>query len=133
MNTTLTNREKQTGEVTRPEDTYQATYVPRFDIWEGDDELRLYGDLPGVASGDVDIRFENNELTIHGKVSRRHEGIDFSYGEYGIGDFHRTFRIGESIDTDKISAEMNQGVLTVHLPKSEKAKPRRIEVKSRTS
>lgn len=133
MNTTLTNREKQTGEVTRPEDTYQATYVPRFDIWEGDDELRLYGDLPGVGSEDVDIRFENNELTIHGKVRRRHENVEFSYGEYGIGDFHRTFRIGESIDTDNISAEMNHGVLTVHLPKSEKAKPRRIEVKARTS
>lgn len=130
MNTTMTNADKQTGEVTRPEDTYQATYVPRFDIWEGDDELRLYGELPGVGSEDVDIRFENNELTIHGKVRRRHEGIEFSYGEYGIGDFHRTFRIGESIDTENISAEMSQGVLTVHLPKSEQAKPRRIEVKA---
>lgn len=130
MNTTLTNTEKRSGEVSRPENTYQMTYVPRFDIWEGNDELRLYGDLPGVGPDDVDIRFENNELTVHGRVRRRHDDVEFLYGEYGIGDFHRTFRIGETVDTEKISADMHNGVLTVHLPKSEKAKPRRIEVKA---
>lgn len=130
MTTAIANTEKQSGEVTRPENTYQATYVPRFDIWEGEDELLVYGDLPGVSSENVDIRFENRELTIHGKVSQRHEGINFIYGEYGIGDFHRTFSIGEAIDTEKISAEMHNGVLKLHLPKTEKVKPRRIEVKA---
>lgn len=130
MATTMTNTEKQTGEVSRPESTYETTYVPRFDIWEGDEELLIYGDLPGVSSENVDIRFENRELTIHGKVCRRHEGINFIYGEYGIGDFHRTFSIGEAIDAEKISAEMHNGVLKLHLPKTDKVKPRRIEVKS---
>lgn len=130
MTTAITNTEKQTGEVSGPENTYQTTYVPRFDIWEGDEELLLYGDLPGVSSENVDIRFENRELTIHGKVCQRHEGINFIYGEYGIGDFHRTFSIGEAIDTEKISAEMHEGVLQVHLPKTDKVKPRRIEVRA---
>ena len=76
------------------------------------------------------VRFENPVLTIHGKVSPRHNDITFMHGEYGIGDFHHTFTVGEVIDTEKISAELKNGVVTVHLPKSEKVKPRRIEVKS---
>jgi hypothetical protein len=73
----------------------------------------------------LDVRFENPVLTIHGKVSPRHDDIKFLHGEYGIGDFHRTFTIGEAIDTERISAELKNGVLTVHLPKNEKVKPRR--------
>lgn len=129
MTTTMTNTEKQTGENGSPEKTYQSTYVPRFDIWEGEDELLLFGDLPGVTVDDLDIRFENRELTILGRVSPRHEG-ELLYREYGIGDFHRTFTVGEVIDAEKISAEMHNGVLKLHLPKSEKVKPRRIEVKA---
>jgi len=107
-----------------------TTYSPRFDIWENDDEMILYGDLPGVMPEDLDVRFENPVLTIHGKVRPRHNDIKFLHGEYGIGDFHRTFTIGEAIATERISAELKNGVVTVHLPKSEKVKPRRIEVKS---
>ena len=128
MTTTITKRDS--GEVTRSEYTHQNTYVPRIDIWENDDELLLYGDMPGVDPEDLDIRFENDQLTLHGKVTPRHEGINFVYGEYGVGDFHRSFTVGESIDAEKISAEMHNGVLTLHLPKTEKVKPRRIEVKA---
>jgi len=106
-----------------------TTYSPRFDIWESDDEMTLYGDLPGVMPENLDIRFENPVLTIHGKVSPRHNDIEFLRGEYGIGDFHRAFTIGEAIDTERISAELKNGVVTVHLLKSEKVKPRRIEVR----
>ena len=79
---------------------------------------------------DLDIQFENRELRIHGKVAPRHNDIQFVYGEYGIGDFYRNFAIGESVDAGKISAELNNGVLTLHLPKTEDVKPRRIEVRS---
>ena len=106
------------------------TYSPRIDIWETDDKLMLSADMPGVSAENLDIQFENRELRIHGKVCPRHEGINFLYGEYGIGDFYRTFTIGESIDSLKISAELKDGVLTLHLPKTEAVKPRRIEVKS---
>lgn len=129
MTTTMTTPEKQTGENGSPEHTYQSTYTPQFDIWEGEDELLLYGDLPGVSGDDLDIRFEHRELSIRGKVEARHEG-DFLLNEYGIGNFHRTFTVGEAIDAEKISAEIKHGVLILHLPKSEKVKPRRIEVKA---
>jgi HSP20 family molecular chaperone IbpA len=104
------------------------TYTPRFDICETDDELVLYGDLPGVEPADLDIRFENRELTILGKVAPRHTERRSVYSEYGIGDFYRTFAIGEAIDGERIAAELKNGVLAVHLPKSDAVKPRRIAV-----
>lgn len=129
MATTLTDNEKQTGDAATPESTRQSTYVPRFDIWEGEDELLLFGDLPGVAPDDLDIRFENRELTITGKVAQRGD-VDRGYREYGVGDFHRTFTVGESIDAERITADMQHGVLQLRLPKSEKVKPRRIKVQT---
>ena len=106
-----------------------ATYSPRFDIWENDDEMILYGDLPGVMPEDLDVRFERPVLTIHGTVRPRHQDIKLLHCEYGVGNFHRAFTIGDAINADRISAELKNGVVTVHLPKSEKVKPRRIEVK----
>ena len=131
MSTTLNTEETQNDVAPVERALGGTTYNPRFDIWENDDEMILYGDLPGVMPEDLDVRFENPVLTIHGKVSPRHNDIKFLHGEYGIGDFHRTFTIGEAIDTERISAELKNGVVTVHLPKSEKVKPRRIEVKCR--
>ena len=134
MSTTLTNNESKqerngmaNAEYTRD----GATFVPRFDIWETEDELILYGDMPGVKSENLDIQFENNQLVIHGRACPRYEGRKFVHAEYGIGDFHRSFTIGETIDASKISAELSGGVLTLHLPKSEKVKPRKIKVKGK--
>jgi HSP20 family protein len=110
---------------------HHSRYTPRFDIWEGDEELILYCDLPGVDPDHLHIQFENRELTLNGKVCRRNSGVDYLHSEYGVGDFYRSFMIGEAINADAISAELKDGVLTLHLPKAENAKPRRIEVKNK--
>jgi HSP20 family protein len=122
-----TGTDVATAELTRT----ATTYNPRFDIVETEGELVLYGDLPGVTPENLDIRFENERLIIHGKVEPRHEDREFVYGEYGIGDYYREFQIFEDVDPDKISADLKNGVLCVHLPKSEAVKPRRIQVKPR--
>jgi HSP20 family molecular chaperone IbpA len=106
-----------------------TTYNPRFDIIETQDELILYGDLPGVTPKNLDVRFENERLVIHGKAEPRHQDHEFVYGEYGIGDYYREFQVVEEIDAEKISADLKNGVLCLRLPKSEAVKPRRIEVK----
>lgn len=111
--------------------THHTVFTPRFDIWEGDNELILYCDLPGVDSTNLHVQFENRQLTLDGKVCRQVNGGEYLYSEYGVGDFHRTFTIGEAINTDAISAELKNGVLTLRLPKAEDAKPRRIEVKAK--
>lgn len=119
-------RDDSRGELTR--DT--AVFVPRIDIWEDDNEIVLYGEMPGVDKDDLDIQFEDHKLTIHGKVEPRNAGRTLVAGEYEIGDFHRTFTINDGIDVEKISAELRRGILTLNLPKSEAVKPRKIQVKS---
>lgn len=122
---------KQPNGTTTPEQTrYGVTFTPRVDILEHQDELLLFADLPGVKSEDLDIRFENGELALHGRCTPRQGENNFLTQEYGVGDFYRAFNIGETIDSNRISAELKNGVLTVHLPKSEAVKPRRIVVKA---
>jgi len=111
------------------EATRGLQFTPRVDILETGDELTLLADMPGVKPEDADIRFENGELVIHGRCLPRHEGASYLFSEYGVGDFYRAFTISQDVDADKISAEMKHGVLTVHLPKAEKIKPKKISVK----
>src|SRR5262245_53035341 len=112
-----------TAEVTRG-----LTYTPRVDILESDNELLLLADLPGIKDGDVDIRFENGELTLHARRAAPAIPAEAWLWEAQAGDFFRSFRITERIDTGKIWAELKHGVLTLHLPKVEAAKPRKIAV-----
>lgn len=105
-----------------------ARYIPRFDIVETADELTLYGDLPGVQPSDLEVRFENQEIVIHGKVASRNTEDRHWEREYGVGDFYRSFSVAEGIDAPRIQAGLKNGVLTLHLPKAEAMKPRRIQV-----
>lgn len=106
-------------------------YRPNVDILEHPDELRLLADMPGVTADSIEIDFEDGVLTIQGKVAPRSiEGGASLLQEYGVGDFYRTFRVSEQIDAGRIAAEYADGVLTVHLPKVEAAKPRKIAVRS---
>jgi len=122
---------KNADEVTRREHTRSGLhYRPNVDILESKNELTVLADLPGVHAEDVDIHFEQGTLTLHGKVRpRQPENTSFLLREYGIGDFYRTFQVSESIDDSRIHAELSDGVLALHLPKVEAAKPRKIEVK----
>jgi HSP20 family protein len=122
---------KEAGEVTAPEATRGGIYyVPRIDIYESADEVVLQCDVPGVKPQDVDVRFEKGELSLYGKVQPRQAPAEYLEEEYGVGDFYRSFAIAPEIDADKISAECRDGVLTVHLPKQERVKPKRIAVQA---
>ncbi len=114
---------------TRTETAEQIVYTPRVDILENNDELVLFADVPGVKPEDADVRFENGELILHCRCTPRSSYDRASTVEYGVGDFYRVFTISETIDAGKITAELKHGVLTIHLPKVEQVRPRRIEVK----
>lgn len=120
---------KSATAVVTPESTQGLTFTPLVDILETEDELVLLADMPGVKPDGVDIRFENGELIIHGRCPERNPGTYFLLAEYGVGDYYRMFTVSEDIDANRITAEMKNGVLTVHLPKAEAVKPRRITVK----
>jgi HSP20 family protein len=124
---TSVKNEPETVERTRGGQVYR----PNVDILEAPNELTLVADMPGVDNESIDIDFEEGLLAIQGKVKERYEKeTHFLLREYGIGDFYRTFRVSERIDVAGIHAECKDGVLTVHLPKVEAAKPRKIAVQS---
>jgi HSP20 family protein len=106
-----------------------AFFTPRVDIFETEQELTVYADVPGVRPEDVDLHYERGELVLHGRVRPRHPGQALALQEYEEGDFYRAFTIHESIDSGRIAAECKNGVLTIHLPKSEAARPRQITVR----
>lgn len=104
-------------------------YRPRVDIVEGAEELLLYADMPGLSNDQIEIHFERGTLEIYGRVlPRQADGTKFCRREYGVGDFYRSFQVSEEIDSERISAEYKLGVLTLRLPKSSAARPRKIAV-----
>jgi len=107
----------------------QERYVtPPVDIYENGDGLVVKADLPGVAKENLDVRVENNLLTIHGKPTHVAPG-DSIHREYELVNFFRQFELNERVDRSKISADLKHGVLTLLLPKAEEAKPRKIDVR----
>jgi HSP20 family protein len=115
---------QRTPNLAKPADeTSVATLTPRVDILETEDELLVMADMPGVLSSDVDIRYENGDLTLH---ARRQYN---SGGNVEHWNYYRAFRVTEHIAADKIEADLKNGVLTLRLPKVESVKPRRITVK----
>jgi HSP20 family protein len=105
------------------------TQTPRVDVFETEQELLLYADLPGVANNGVDLRYEDGELVLQGKVAGGREGQSLAR-EFEPADFYRVFRVHDTIDAGKIEAELKNGVLTVHLPKEAKHQPRQVNIKS---
>lgn len=118
---------------TEPESTRGGpTYVPPVDIIEREDRYVLMADVPGARAESIDINYERGILTLHARIDpRQPEGTTrWMLREYGVGDFHRTFQIGEGIDAGRIQAQVSNGVLTLDLPKAEAARMRKISVKS---
>jgi len=114
------------GERVRP----GRVFIPAVDIFETPQALVLVADMPGVSGDQVTLDLKDNLLTIHGQVAPPSERETMLVQEYAIGDYYREFQVGELIDKDKIEASVKDGVLKLTLPKAERAKPRRIEVKS---
>jgi HSP20 family protein len=105
-------------------------WAPAVDIYETENDLVLKADLPDVELKDLDVRVENQTLTIAGerKFEREDSGKGYHRVERSYGSFARSFAVPNSFDTDKINAGFKNGVLTVTLPKKEAAKPRQIKV-----
>lgn len=117
----------QTAGATEGTRTRERYTTPPVDIYETADGLTVMADVPGVAQDDMDIRVDNNILTIRGRTGHVAPGNPV-YREYELVHYFRQFELSDRVDTTRISAELKHGVLTVHLPKSEEAKPRRIAI-----
>ena len=112
-------------EQTRP----GRTYVPDVDISETPESLWLWADMPGVDEHSVEINVADGGLSIGGHVSLKdYENLEPVYTEYNVGNYQRRFTLSTDIDTEHITARMTNGVLELELPKSARAKPRRIPI-----
>jgi len=104
-------------------------YVPATDIFETDDALTLMLEMPGVNKDAVDVQIEHDVLRVEGKIdSSAYREIEPVYTEYNVGHYARAFTLSNKIDRDAITARVDDGVLTLTLPKSKDALPRRITV-----
>jgi len=103
--------------------------APLVDIYENKDEILLHVDMPGVDKKDITVNIDNGKLYLSG--IRKIEAIgSVQWEEFGNLEYMRTFSVPQTIDSAKVNAELKDGVLRLHLPKSEAAKPRQIEIKS---
>ena len=114
--------------VRREETREQERYItPPVDIFETKDGLTVVADLPGVEQNALDVRVADGILTIQGRTAHAAPGTPIDR-EYELLHFYRQFELPEEVDAEKIAAELKHGVLTLRLPKKEKAKPRKVEV-----
>lgn len=116
--------------VSKEEKTTPARYyVPSTDIYETDDALTLVMEVPGVEKKDVDVRLENDTLRVEARLDfGKYEGLDPLYTEYNVGHFTRAFSLSSKIDQQQISAQLEDGVLTLTLKKLREAMPRQIAI-----
>jgi HSP20 family molecular chaperone IbpA len=106
------------------------TYTPHVDVLETADAYVIEADMPGADRERIDLAVDDGVLTIQAPVvARSVQGDRLFRQEYGVGDFHRRFRLDRTIDVSRIDAAYEDGVLTVRLPKVAEAQPRKIEVR----
>jgi HSP20 family protein len=132
--TTMTEKEMAVREkkelVAREEKTVPGrTFIPNADIYETEDELAVVMEIPGVESKDLEVGLENGVLRVYGRIDfAKYKDMEPVYAEYNVGHYERSFALSNTIDQGKISANLEDGVLTLTLPKAQQAKPRRIAI-----
>ena len=104
-------------------------YVPPADVWETEDALAVAMEVPGVAREAVAIELKEDVLRVEARVdAAKYEGLEPLYTEYGVGHWARAFALPDGVDRERIEARLEDGVLTLTLPKAAEARPRRIPV-----
>lgn len=107
-----------------------AVWAPRTDLSETDDAFRIRLDVPGMTKDDITINLQNNTLTVSGERTseRTDEGEEYVRVERAFGNFHRTFTLPNAVDRENVEAAYEDGVLTIHVPKTEESTRRQIEI-----
>jgi HSP20 family protein len=104
-------------------------YIPYADIYETDEALALVLEMPGVEKKDLTVALENDVLKIEGQIDfAKYKDMEPVYTEYNVGHYARSFALSNKVDQEKISANLDDGVLTLTLPKAKHAQPRKIAI-----
>jgi HSP20 family protein len=116
--------------VAKEEKTIPGRYfVPCADIYETEEVLAVVLEMPGVEKKDLDVGLENGVLRVDGRIDfSKYKDMEPVYSEYNVGHYARSFALSDKIDQEKISANLEDGVLTLTLPKAKHAQPRKIAI-----
>jgi HSP20 family protein len=106
-------------------------WMPALDVIDGETEVIIQAEVPGIAAKDVDVSISGNWLTLSGKKeeSKEEKADNYSVSERWFGSFQRAVELPEGTDSDKVTAEQTNGVLTVRVPKLKAAKPKHVPIK----
>jgi len=118
----------------RDESLTTSTFAPAVDVYEDEHKVTLKVEVPGIDEKDIDVRVENNTLTVHGerKIEKEEKEENYRRVERQYGSFTRTFNLPQTVDTENVSASYDKGVLKIALPKKAEAKPKQIKVQVST-
>ncbi len=107
-----------------------SSFAPAVDVYEDEHTVTLKIEVPGIDEKDIDVRLENNTLTVHGdrKIEKEEKEENYRRVERQYGSFTRTFTLPTTVDSEKVSASYDKGVLKIALPKKAEAKPKQIKV-----
>src|SRR5579864_2054767 len=114
----------------RDESLTSSSFAPAVDVYEDEHHITLKVEVPGIDEKDIDIRLENNVLTVHGerKIEKEEKEENFRRIERQYGSFTRTFTLPSTVDAERIQADYDKGILKIVLPKKAEAKPKSIKV-----
>jgi HSP20 family molecular chaperone IbpA len=108
----------------------RSALMPPVDVIEDSNGITLYADLPGVPKDKLDLNVEADTLTIEAELGvATPEGMEATYAEVSVPRYRRVFTLSKELDTSKVAAELNNGVLKLRIPKADHAQPRRVEIK----
>ncbi len=122
-------RESYTG-ANHDDSLTTSSFSPAVDVYEDEHQVTLKIEVPGIDEKDIDVRVENNTLTVHGerKIEQEEKEENYRRVERQYGSFTRTFTLPQTVDSEKVSANYDKGVLKIALPKKAEAKPKQIKV-----
>jgi len=114
----------------RDESLTTSSFAPAVDVYEDEHKVTLKIEVPGIEEKDIDVRVENNTLTVHGerKIEKEEKEENYRRVERQYGSFIRNFTLPQTVDTENVSATYDKGVLKITLPKKAEAKPKQIKV-----
>lgn len=119
----------ETNKLATHEEAQSAAIIPRVDVLEDKSGITLYADLAGVAKDKLALHIEADTLTIEGELGlEMPEGMEASYAEVSMPRYRRVFTLSKELDSEKISAEFEHGVLKLNIPKAEHLQPRKVQI-----
>jgi HSP20 family protein len=121
---------RETQGNSQEESLTSSSFAPAVDVYEDEHNVTLKIEVPGIEEKDIDVRIENNTLTVHGerKIEKEEKEENYRRVERQYGSFTRTFNLPPTVDAEKVQADYDKGVLKVTLPKKAEAKPKQIKV-----